>query len=132
MANDVSRKAEASQPSEAETTRGAPVYRPLSDIREVGSGVIVTMEMPGVGPDDVDIELERRTLTIRGRGRMTSPKGFRRIHTEYGEGDYERVFSVSEEIDESRIKATMRDGVLTLELPRAEAAKPKQIKVSAS
>lgn len=125
-------EAPAQTGQQGETTRGAPVFRPLADIRESGDGVVVSVEMPGIGPDDVEIELERHVLTIRGRGRVTSPEGYRLIYAEYDEGDYERVFNVSEELDESKIKASMSDGVLTLELPRAEAAKPKQIKVSAA
>jgi len=92
---------------------------------------VLTLEMPGVGREDVDIDLERRVLTVRGRGRVTSPEGYRRAYAEYGEGDYERVFTLSEEIDEGAIRAEMANGVLTLTLPRAEAAKPRRIEVKA-
>ena len=138
MAKDVSKTKSApaatgeQTPQQGESARGAPVFRPLADIREHKGGVTVAVEMPGVGPDDVEIELERRVLTIRGRGRVTSPEGYRRIYAEYDEGDYERAFTVSEDLDASKVKASMKDGVLTLELPRAEASKPKQIKVSAA
>jgi len=114
-----------------ESTRGVPVYRPLADIRDSGSGVVLTLEMPGVGPDGVDIDVERRVLTVRGRGRETAPEGYRRIYGEYGEGDYERSFTLSEEIDDAAIRAEMANGVLTLTLPRAEAAKPRRIEVKA-
>ncbi len=117
---------------ESETARGAPVFRPLADIREHKGGVTVTIEMPGVGPDDVGIELERRVLTIRGRGRVTSPEGYRRLYAEYDEGDYERSFTLSDDLDAREVKASMKNGVLTLELPQAKAVKPKQIKVSAA
>ncbi len=88
--------------------------------------------MPGVGPDDVELELERRVLTIRGRGRVTNPGGNRRVCAEYDEGDYERVFTVSDDLDAAKVKASMKNGLLTLELPRAKEVKPKQIKVSAA
>jgi HSP20 family protein len=114
-----------------ENTRGVPVYRPLTDIYDTGQGVVLALEMPGVGRDDVEIDLERRVLTIRGRAKVTRPEGYRRVHAEYGEGDYERVFTLSEAIDESAIRAEMSNGVLTLTLPRAEAAKPKRIEVKA-
>ena len=119
-------------PQQSQTARGVSVFRPLTDIREREGGVTITVEMPGVGPDDVDIELERRVLTIRGRGRVTSPEGYRRIYAEYGEGDYERSFTISEDLDAGKVKASMKNGLLILELPPAEAAKPKQIKVSAA
>ena len=119
------------QEAPQESTRGVTVYRPLADIRGAGDGVVLTVEMPGVGPGDVDIDLERRVLTIRGRGRVTSPEGYRLVYAEYGEGDYERVFTLSDEIDEGAIRAEMAKGVLTLTLPKAEAAKPKRIEVKA-
>ena len=115
----------------SESTRGVAVYRPPVDILDTGEGVKLMLEMPGVGRDDVEIDLERRVLTIRGRGRVTNPEGFRRVYAEYGEGDYERVFTLSEDIDEAAIRAEMSNGVLTLMLPRAEAAKPKRIEVKA-
>lgn len=124
-------QAAAEQTPAGETARGARLYRPLADIREGDHGVTLAVEMPGVGPDDVEIELERRVLTIRGRGRVTSPEGYRLVYAEYGEGDYERAFTLSDEIDAQAIEASMQNGVLTLTLPRAEAAKPKQIKVKA-
>jgi HSP20 family molecular chaperone IbpA len=119
----------ADRPSES--TRGVAVYRPPVDIRDTGQGVVISLDMPGVPRDQVEIDLERRVLTIRGRARITSPEGYRRLYTEYGEGDYERGFTLSEEIDEGAIRAEMSNGVLTLTLPRAEAAKPKRIEVKA-
>ena len=113
-----------------ETTKNRPVYRPVTDIYETESGVIVIAEMPGVAPDNVDITLERRVLTIRGQGVGERPMGYRPAYAEYGEGDYERVFTVSEDIDQDQIKATHKDGVLTLQLPKAGPAKAKKIKVN--
>ena len=86
--------------------------------------------MPGVGPDGVDIDVERRVLTVRGRGR-TRAGGLPPDYGEYGEGDYERSFTLSEEIDDAAIRAEMANGVLTLTLPRAEASKPRRIEVKA-
>jgi HSP20 family protein len=131
MSNEMQTTAAQSPAETAESTRGVPVFRPLADIREGNNAVILALEMPGVGSDDVEVELERRVLTIRGRGRVTAPEGYRRVYAEYTEGDYERVFTLSEDIDEASIRANMHNGVLTLELPRAEAAKPKRIAVKA-
>ena len=129
MSTDVTKTA-GERPAQ-ESARGAAVYRPLADIRESGQGVVLSLEMPGVGRDDVEIGVERRVLTVRGRGRITAPEGFRKVYAEYGEGDYERAFTLSEEIDEGAIRAEMANGVLTLTLPRAEAAKPRRIEVKA-
>lgn len=115
----------------AETMRGAALYRPVADIIEGKEGVVVQIEMPGVRSEDVEVSVERRVLTVRGRGRVTAPEGFRLVYSEYGEGDYERAFTLSQDIDEGRIAAAMKNGVLTLTLPRAEAAKPRKIEVKA-
>jgi HSP20 family molecular chaperone IbpA len=132
MSTEVTETQDAAAPDRPrESTRGVPVFRPLADIRDSGQGAVLTLDMPGVGPDGVEIELERRVLTIRGRGRLTAPEGYRLAFAEYREGDYERVFTLSETIDEAAIRAEMAGGVLTLTLPRAEAARPKRIEVKA-
>ncbi|MEM9522519.1 MAG: Hsp20/alpha crystallin family protein [Pseudomonadota bacterium] len=112
-----------------ETTHGGRIYRPLTDIVETGTGVSLMLEMPGVAPDDVDISLERRVLTIRGRTNRPDPENLQLVHAEYGEGDYERVFTMSEDFDPEKIEAGMRNGVLTVTLPRAAATLPKKIVV---
>jgi len=114
-----------------ETTRGAQIYRPVTDILESKDGVILTLEMPGVAPDAVDIELEGGVLSVRGRAKMTNAGTYRLAYAEYGEGDYERTFTLSDDLDPSKIEAEMRNGLLTLTLPRTEAAKPQRIQVKA-
>jgi HSP20 family molecular chaperone IbpA len=116
----------------AETTRNRPVWRPLTDIVETRDGVTLMLELPGVAADEVDVALERRVLTIRARSRDAGPDKLRLVHAEYEPGDYERAFTLSEDFDAERIEAEMRNGVLTLRLPRSEAARPKTIKVRAA
>lgn len=123
--------APATQGQMAESDRGAPVFRPLADIVETGNGVSVQIEMPGVSPDDVDISVEGRMLTVRGHSRVHAPEGYQLVHAEYEAGDYERSFALGQDVDEGSIAAEMRDGVLTLLLPMAEAAKPRKIQVKA-
>ncbi len=112
-----------------ETAPTRPVYRPSADIHETEEHVVLVVDMPGVAAQDVDITLERRVLTIRGRIRFDRPEGYRPVYAEYGEGDFERAFAVSEEIDRDRLEASCANGVLTLKLPKAETAKPKRITV---
>ena len=109
-----------------------PVYLPPADIYETKDSIVVLAEMPGVAADGVDISLERRVLTIRGRSAANDHSGYQRVYNEYADGDYERVFTLSENIDRDRIEATLRDGVLQLVLPKAEAAKPRKIELKTS
>ena len=109
-----------------------PVFVPPADIYETGDNIVVLAEMPGVAPDGVDITLERRVLTIRGRSAANDYPGYQRVYNEYADGDYERVFTLSENIDRDRIEATLKDGVLQLVLPKAEAAKARKIELKAS
>ena len=109
-----------------------PVFVPPSDIYETKDSIVVLAEMPGVAPDGVDITLERRVLTIRGRGAASEHAGYQRVYNEFANGDYERVFTLSENIDRDRIEATLKDGVLHLVLPKAETAKARKIELKAS
>jgi HSP20 family protein len=115
-----------------EHTTNRPVFIPPSDIYETEDSIVVLAEMPGVGPDGVDITLERRVLTIRGRSAANEHTGYQRVYNEYADGDYERVFTLSENINRERIEATLRDGVLHLILPKAESAKARKIELKAS
>jgi len=109
-----------------------PVFLPPADIYETSNSIVVLAEMPGVAPDGVDISLERRVLTIRGRGAGHEHSGYQRVYNEYADGDYERVFTLSENINRDRIEAALKDGVLQLVLPKAEAAKARKIELKTS
>lgn len=125
-------KQELDRRTDRESTRSAVVFRPNTDIYETEDHAVLMADMPGVAPEDVDITLERRALTIRGRVGAKRHDGYRQVYAEYGEGDFERVFTVSEDIDRDQIKATHKDGVLILELPKAATAKTKKIDVKAA
>ncbi|HUC08835.1 MAG TPA: Hsp20/alpha crystallin family protein [Stellaceae bacterium] len=113
----------------AERNISRPVFVPPTDIYETADNLIVMCELPGVGSDGVDITLERRVLTIRGRAATQHHAGYQRVYAEYADGDYERVFTLSEDIDRDRIEATARDGVLHLVLPKAAPAKARRIEL---
>ena len=109
-----------------------PVFLPPADIYETNNSIVVMAEMPGVPSDGVEITLERRVLTIRGRSVANEHSGYQRVYSEYTDGDYERVFTLSENIDRDRIEATLKEGVLHLTLPKAEAARARKIELKAS
>ncbi|MFN3973420.1 MAG: Hsp20/alpha crystallin family protein [Gemmobacter sp.] len=127
-------KAPEQTPAEmsASTTRNRPVWRPLTDIVETKDGVTLMIELPGVAAEHVDVALEKRVLTIRARSGVTVPETLRRVHAEYEAGDYERAFTLSDDFDAERIEAEMKNGVLTLRLPRSTATQPRNIKVKAA
>jgi HSP20 family molecular chaperone IbpA len=87
--------------------------------------------MPGVDESSVDITLEKNVLTIEGRVEWERPEGYELAYAEYGVGDYHRTFALSNEVDQSRIEATVRNGVLRLVLPKSEVAKTRKIAVRA-
>lgn len=124
-------KQEAETPAGVERASSRRVYVPRVDIREAGDQVVLTADMPGVDENSVDITLEKNVLTIEGRVEMERPNGYELAYAEYGIGDYHRTFALSNEVDQSRIEATVRNGVLRLVLPKSEVAKTRKIAVRA-
>lgn len=125
------KKEEVRTPEGVERARNRTVYRPAVDIIETPDGVTVLAEMPGVDESETDVTLEKNVLTIRGTVQPVEPEGFSPVYAEYGVGDYERSFRLSEEIDRDGIEATVRDGVLRLHLPKVKEAMPQKIAVAA-
>lgn len=112
----------------AESTRNVPVYIPDVDIYETSDALVVVADIPGVSPENVDIDLRDDTLTIRATV-DTYGKDEQPVLMEYEVGDYYRQFTLGRLIDQSRIEASIKDGVLTLILPKVEKAKPRKIAV---
>jgi len=130
MTKDVTKTADKTPVETPETTTGGRVYRPLTDIVKSEEGVTLMLEMPGVAAEDVDITLEKRVLTIRGKVHPAQPEKLKLVYGEYGEGDYERAFTLSDDFDPEKIGATVSNGLLTVTLPRAAEAQPKKIAVA--
>ena len=113
-----------------EKTVPARYYVPNTDIYETEDALTVVVEMPGVERDKVDIDIENDVLLIEGLIDFARYAEMQPVYTEYNVGHYSRKFSLSNKIDQNKISAEMKDGVLTLTLPKAEAAKPRKIKIS--
>jgi len=122
-------KKEAKLHDGVERTRAKRVYTPAVDIIEKDEEIYLLADMPGVDSESVDITLEKDTLTIYGKVEPEIPQGLRLTESEYGVGDYQRTFSLSDEIDRERIQAAVKNGVLRLTLPKAEAVKTRKIPV---
>jgi HSP20 family protein len=114
---------------QAESTRARQVFIPRTDIIEKTDSIILIADMPGVDEQHMDITLEKGVLTIYGTVDAAYHQEYRVAYAEYGIGDYRRSFRVTDEIDQDKIEATVKNGVLRLILPKAEQAKPKKITV---
>ena len=112
-----------------EATIPARVFVPTADIYETEDALTVVMEMPGVDKGNVDIIVHEGTLKVDGRLDFSKYEGLQPVYTEYNIGNYARSFSLSSKIDQNKIGAEMKDGVLSLVLPKVEESKPRTIQV---
>src|SRR6516225_10107995 len=104
-----------------EKTIPVRTFLPHTDIYETPEALVVVMEMPGVNREHADITVEDDILSVAGRIDFSRYEKLQPVYTEYNVGYYRRSFSLSpSSIDEHRISADMKDGVLTLTLPKAE------------
>jgi HSP20 family protein len=130
MAKDVQKK-EAESPERGERTKTRRVYTPAVDIIERKDDIIVIADMPGVDEKSVDITIEKNVLTISGTVEAVIPENRTMYVNEYGIGDYQRVFTLTDEVDKEKIQASAKNGVLKIVLPKAEALKTRKIAVKA-
>jgi len=119
-------------PVEQERTRSRKTYVPRVDIYEKKDAMVLLADMPGVDEKSVDVTLDKNVLTIRGTVEPKVCKDHSVYYTEYDMGDYERVFTITNEIDPNRIEAQVKNGVLRLTLSKAEEVKVKKIAVKVS
>jgi HSP20 family protein len=112
-----------------ETTIPARVFLPTADIYETQDALTVVLEMPGVEKSNVDVRVEDGVLAVQGRLDLSKYQGLQPLYTEYNVGHYSRSFQLSSRIDQNKIGAELKDGVLSLTLPKVEEAKPRSIEV---
>jgi HSP20 family molecular chaperone IbpA len=111
-----------------EVTRDQERYiQPPVDIYETPEGLALLADMPGVSPEDVQVRLEENILTIQGKAKHAIAA--EPIYREFELVNFFRQFELSDQVDQSKITAKLNNGVLMLELPKAEKAKPRQIPV---
>ena len=114
-----------------EPTRARATFRPRVDIAETEKGLVLMADMPGATPEALDIQIERRELTIRAAVEDHAPEGMSPLYREYQVGDYERRFQLAGDFDVDAIEARLADGVLTLTIPKAAEPEAKRIEVRA-
>jgi HSP20 family protein len=112
-----------------EGTVPARVFLPTADIYETDDALNVVLEMPGVEKNSVDIRVEDGVLKIDGRLDFSKYQGLQPLYTEYNVGHCSRSFRLPSRIDQNKIAAELKDGVLSLVLPKVEEAKPRTIQV---
>jgi HSP20 family protein len=112
-----------------ETTIPARVFLPEADIYESPDALSVVLEMPGVEKSNVQVRVEDGVLSVEGRVDLSKYQGLLPLYTEYNIGHYARSFRLSSKIDQNNIAAEMKDGVLSLKLPKVEEVKPRSIQV---
>jgi HSP20 family protein len=112
-----------------ETTVPARAFLPTADIFETQDALSVILEMPGVEKDNIDVGVREGVLSVEGHLDFSKYKDLQPLYTEYNVGHYSRSFRLSSKIDQNKIRAELRDGVLALILPKVEEAKPRTIQV---
>jgi HSP20 family protein len=123
---DVREKQEARE----ETTRAGRTYVPQVDIYETQEGLWLWADMPGVDEQSLNVHLDNGVLTIEGQVDVKDYENVTPLYTEYNVGNYVRRFTLSNDVDTDRIVARMQNGVLALEIPKSERAKPRRISVT--
>jgi len=107
-------------------------WLPSVDVFEDKESLKIVAELPGLKPEDVKITLENSTLTLRGEKKQVAEEKTERVHRyERSYGSFERSFSLPNSVDADKVAASFESGVLTITLPKAEKAKPREIAVAA-
>lgn len=119
---DVTRQEEARAAAEA-------TLMPPVDVFEDATGITLLADLPGVPKDRLHLQVEAETLTIEGEVVLDVPEGMEATHAEVNRARYRRVFTLSRELDTDKVSAELRNGVLTLRIPKVEHAQPRRIDV---
>jgi len=121
-------KRDTTSPSEVE----GPALIPLVDVTEDDAGITLTADLPGATRESLSIRVDGDTLTLEAPLELGAPKELEAVYAEVRAGRYRRSFTLSRELDSQHIEAALKDGVLTLRLPKLEKARPRRIEVRAA
>ncbi len=109
-------------------THEGPYFEPPVDIYETPDAITLSADLPGVKVDAIQTDLRNNLLTITARVEPVESR-WKPLHQEYAIGNYVREFRIGQQIDQSKISAQLKDGVLTLILPKADSARPRRIQI---
>lgn len=121
------------QPSMDREARGEDTgaLTPAVDVYEDEKGITVKADLPGVSKEDLSIRIEGETLAVEGRVKLGETRHLRSVYSEVRHALFKRTFVLSRDLDTLKIDAALRNGVLTLTIPKIEQAKPRRIQVRA-
>ena len=107
-------------------------YHPNVDILEQADEIVILVDLPGASEETTELDFEDGLLSIKAGVQARQEPETKFLVREYGTGDYQRKFRVSEVIDTEQISATYTDGVLTVHLPKVQAAKPRRVTINSN
>ena len=122
-------KQESQNIQSVERTRWGKVFSPAVDILETTNELKLYADMPGVDQKSIHITIDQGVLMIQGNVDTKPVEGYELEYQEYDVGDYQRTFTLTDTVDQDKISANYKNGVLELILPKAEQAKPRKIEV---
>lgn len=131
MENLTKKTQEVNMNSVAEEAFDKPVYIPETDIYEDSDNIFVISNIPGVSQKDIDVSLENKVLSFCGTQQERLKEGYEQVGASESAGVFKRSFKIETDIDQGKISALVKNGVLQITLPKAEALKPRQIIVKA-
>jgi HSP20 family molecular chaperone IbpA len=111
------------------TAAGEAALIPPVDVIEDSTGITLYADLPGVPKDKLNLQVEADSLTIEGEVGLTIPEGMEASHAEVSLPRFRRVFTLSKELDPAKVSAELKQGVLTLRIPKAEHAQPRKIEI---
>ena len=117
--------------SPAAKADGQVSLRPVVDIFENDHAITLLADLPGVGEQDLSLEVDDKTLSIEGELKLPVPERMQSLHADVRATRYRRAFTLSSELDSSGIEASLRDGLLTVTIPKREEVRPRKIEIAA-
>jgi HSP20 family protein len=124
--SDKTQNTQVDKPAEAART---PALIPAVDVVEDAQGITLYADLPGVPKDKLDLSVDADSITIEGRLSLDVPEGVEVTHAEVSIPQYRRVFTLSKELDSTKVAAEFNNGVLKLRIPKAEHAQPRKVQI---
>ena len=130
--NEITEKGRSENPAATQTTPRETdvILQPPVDICEDSDGISLWVDLPGVSRDQLNIQVDRETLTIEGNAQIDMPEGMKPLYADVRSTRYRRSFALSSELDTDQIDASMKDGVLNLRIHKRAESKPRKIEVT--